>query len=415
MARVPLRGPGGALPRPTQLRRRAARPRHRRARTRPPLSPLTRRDRLDLRRPARPRQPDREPPCRGPRPRPGQPRPAPRPEQPVARRLLVRRASGGRRRRADDAAASPQGAHHDRRDRPLRPRYLRRPLRRRPRCGRASRPPHPHLRRRRGGRPDPHGHRQVLRLHPCRDRGRRRRNARLHLRHDRQAQGDDALPPRRARQRGHVLALRPQADDRRCLHRHAAHRLHLRPRRPRRLPAEGRREHPAHREGHPRPARRPHRGPRRDHLLHRAHCLPRHHRLRQGATDPHPAPGRLGRRAPSRRDVARLQGGHRRRAHRRDRLDRDCSTSSSARRTSRSARDRPASRSRGTAPRSSTGSATTSPTASRDVWRSRDRRAAAISPTSARRRMSTTDGTSPATPSSATPTATSGIRPAATT
>ena len=135
----------------------------------------------------------------------------------------------------------------------------------------------------------------------------------------------------------------------------------------------------------------------------------------KAATDPHAAPGasrpastfpsRRG--TPSRRPPASSSstGSARRR----------CSTSSSARPTRRSARDRPASRSRATAPRSSTSSATTSPTASRAVWRSRDRRAAGISPTSARRRTSRTAGTSPATPSSATPTATSGTRPAATT
>ena len=70
-----------------------------------------------------------------------------------------------------------------------------------------------------------------------RDRGRRRRAAGLHLRHDRPAQGDHALPPRRAGQRRHVLPPRAAADRGRRVHRHAAAGVHVRARRARGLPA----------------------------------------------------------------------------------------------------------------------------------------------------------------------------------
>ena len=88
---------------------------------------------------------------------------------------------------------------------------MRPPVPRRPRQGRARQPAHASRYGggelgRVGGRPRTRGVRRR------RDRRRRRRAAGLHLRHDRQAQGDHALPPRRARHRRHVLPARAQAD-----------------------------------------------------------------------------------------------------------------------------------------------------------------------------------------------------------
>ena len=63
------------------------------------------------------------------------------------------------------------------------------------------------------------------------DRARRRRAARLHLRHHRRAQGDHAFPSRSADHRRRLCQGNSQRDARRHFRRLAAARLHLRPRR----------------------------------------------------------------------------------------------------------------------------------------------------------------------------------------
>ena len=70
-------------------------------------------------------------------------------------------------------------------------------------------------------------------------RRRRRGDDRVHLGHDRPAQGGHALPSRPARDRGHVLRPRAQAARRRHLHRHPAAGVHLRARRAAGVPAAG--------------------------------------------------------------------------------------------------------------------------------------------------------------------------------
>ena len=67
--------------------------------------------------------------------------------------------------------------------------------------------------------------------------------------HHRAAEGDHALPPRRARERRHVLPSCAQAHRRRRLHRHPSAGLHVRARWTRRVPASRRRLDAADREG----------------------------------------------------------------------------------------------------------------------------------------------------------------------
>ena len=95
-------------------------------------------------------------------------------------------------------------------------------------------------------------------FHRLRHRKRRRLPDRLHLRHHRRAEGHDAFPPRHA---GDLRQLRQACAARRAvrpLHRLAAARLHLRPRRPRAVSAPHRRIDRAAGAGRARPT------PRRD-------------------------------------------------------------------------------------------------------------------------------------------------------
>ena len=294
------------------------------------------------------------------------------------------------------------------------------PLHRRPRGGGESRTCDPHDLRRRPAPADDLdalAERQARRLRQRRHRRRRRLDARLHLRHDRPAQGDDALPPRRARQRRHLLALRPQA------------------RRPTTSsPAPRRSPSPSASAGwsSSRCASAP---PRllvekatpdqladliEEHGVTVCFTAPTAYRAmiasRQGDTARTRCAGRSRPAstcpAPPGRPSARPPASSSSTASARRR----CCTSSS-----RPADDdiRPGSTGRPVpgyrAKVVDESTATRCPTASRAAWRCRDRPAAATSPTSASRSTSRTAGTSPATPSSATPTATSGTRPAATT
>ena len=144
----------------------------------------------------------------------------------------------------------------------------------------------------------------------------------LHVRHDREAQGDPAhlrrLPdPGRL----HVQQrVRPQARDRRVLV-HRRHRLGHRAL-VHRLRAAGQRRHPADLRGHaghpaPRPVLGDHREAQGDDPVHRAHRDPHVHevgRRPSGRVRPvEPAAARLGRRADQPGGVDVVPGGHRRR------------------------------------------------------------------------------------------------------
>ena len=87
----------------------------------------------------------------------------------------------------------------------------------------------PILVRRRAGFARRAGAQAAAVVHQRRHRGRRRRADRLHLGHHRQAEGHDALPPRRDRDVRLLPALVPRHAQGRHLLRHAAARLHLRP------------------------------------------------------------------------------------------------------------------------------------------------------------------------------------------
>ena len=137
----------------------------------------------------------------GRRPRPGarQPGAAARAEHAVAGRLL---AGGDHRRRRAVATMPllrPGELRVDRRDHPARAGAVRRPVHRRS-DRRAARPADRHLRP-----ADDLADRRHRAVRGGRDRGRRRRAARGHLRHHRRAEDHRALPPRRAGDRGHVL------------------------------------------------------------------------------------------------------------------------------------------------------------------------------------------------------------------
>ena len=101
-------------------------------------------------------------------------------------------------------------------------------------------------------------------------------------------------------------------------------------------------------------ARRPHGVPRRHRVLHRADGLPRDaHRRARGATHVAPAGG-VGRRASAGEHLAGVQGGDRRRDHRRHRLDRDAAHLHLRRPTTTSGRARRVGPCPGSSPRSST-------------------------------------------------------------
>ena len=185
--------------------------------------------------------------------RAGQPRAAARGQQADARRLLVRGDEGGRHRGGDDAAAARQGAVADHRQgarsawrfATRAARRARSARRRRCRCCAARRV----FRRRlaagaRGADGAPAG-----RLRQRRHRRRRHLPARLHLGHDRPAEGDDALPSRRDGVVRLLAAARAARRRRRRLHRQPAARLHLRARRAAAVPDAHRRLDGAAREG----------------------------------------------------------------------------------------------------------------------------------------------------------------------
>ena len=401
------------LRRPVELRLGAARRDHRPAGTGPAVPAHPRRRGVELRRPARAGEPDRARPGRRPRPGAGQPGAAARVQRAVAGRVLVRRAEGRRRRGDHDAAAARRRAGHDGADVPAGGRPVRRAADRGPAEGGHPGPPDGDLRRRGRPRGAPGG--GAGRLRRRRHRGRRRRPAGLHLRHDGAAEGDHALPPRRAGHRRHVLRAPAAPASRRRVHRVAADRLHLRARRPGGVPAAGRRERAAAGEGDAGPARRRDRAARRHRAVHRTDGL-------QG--DPRRGRREQARRGPSRRLRGRgtagsgLAGGargHRIADHRRDRGDRDAAHLHRRRRRRHPPRARRGARSPGTPPPSWTTTADPSPTERRGTSPSAGRPGAATWAGTGRRSTSGTAGTSPATPTCATPRATSTTRPAPTT
>ena len=136
-----------------------------------------------------------------------------------------------------------------------------------------------------------------VRFEAVRDRPRRRRAARLHLGHDRRAEGDDAFPPRPADHRRRLREGSARRHARRRVRRLAAARLHLRARRARDLPAALRRGGDAARERDAAEHGRDHRDLQGDDQLHRADRLSRHARRDgQGRRPLVAAHRRLGRR-----------------------------------------------------------------------------------------------------------------------
>ena len=178
----------------------------RRARRGPALPALSPTRDLDLRRAAPPGQPDRPGAGRGPRAGARQPGAAARARTTrwlVACWFAVLKA-GGVVVTTMPLLRAGELAHH-RGDRRGRPGAVRPPLRRRPRrrpawtaCGSSATAAARDL--------DDLAASEGRHLRRRRDRRRRRGPARLHLGHHRPAQGDHALPPRRARDRRHVLA-----------------------------------------------------------------------------------------------------------------------------------------------------------------------------------------------------------------
>ena len=107
------------------------------------------------------------------------------------------------------------------------------------------------------------------------NRTRRRRAARIHVRHDRRAQGDRPLPSRSADHRRRLREGSAASDAAGHLRRLAAAGVHLRPGRPRHLPAALRRDRDASRERVARQHDRHHRNLQGDDQLHVADRLPR--------------------------------------------------------------------------------------------------------------------------------------------
>ena len=256
---------------------------------------------------------------------------------------------------------------------------------------------------------------QVGRVRRRRHRRRRRRPARVHLGDHRPAQGDHALPPRRAGDRRHLLGARAAPGAGRRLHRLPADRVHLRPRRPGGVPTPRGRERAAAGEGDAGPAGGRGRETRGHGRVHRADRLqgdPRRRRRRQARRRP---PRRLRGRGPAGVGVAGRARGHRTADHRRHRRDRDAAHLHLVRRRRHPPRlDRPrGARLHRRRPRRRR--AARCPTAPPAASPSAVPPAAATSAGTGRRSTSARAGTSPATPTSATPTATSTTRRAPTT
>ena len=144
-------------------------------------------------------------PRRRVRRRAGQPGAAARPEHPVAGRLLAGRAEGGRRRRRHHAAAARRRAHRHRRHRARRPRAVRRALRRRPAAADLGAAPDGAVRRGRARRTCCSACRIAARRFTAVDTA-ADDVALLAFTSGTTgpAEGDDALPPRRARHRRHL-------------------------------------------------------------------------------------------------------------------------------------------------------------------------------------------------------------------
>jgi hypothetical protein len=153
---------------------------------------------------------------------------------------------------------------------------------------------------------------------------RRHRDAGLHLRHHRQAQGRRAHPPRRAGRLRSLAAPRAARHAGRHRGRQPAAGLHLRPRRPAGVPDVGRRVGLLSRGAvHARVAGAHDQRGRRHHLLHRAHLLPPGRALRARAGRRQAAHQRQRRRRPARRDAPAVEAGQRHRDAGRHRRHRD--------------------------------------------------------------------------------------------
>ncbi len=151
---------------------------------------------------------------------------------------------------------------------------------------------------------------------------------RLHLRHHRPAEGDDAFPPRPDRGLPLLPAACAARHARRHLHRQPAAGLHLRPRRADAVSDAHRRGDRAAREGVAGGAGRCDRRVRRHGAVHRADLVPRDGRAgarapHLGAARRHAAQVRLGRRGAAGGHPRAVARRHRHRADRRHRLDRD--------------------------------------------------------------------------------------------
>ena len=279
-------------PGPAQRRRRAAEPDDRGRRRRPALPALAGGD-LDLRRRGQARRPDRRGAHRGSWPGARQPGTAAR-----ARTTRGWRRAGSAcsrpaasrwpRCRCCAPPSSPASATSRRSGSPCA--ITGSP----PTCARR---PFPDLRIVEFGGADPGDLTQLAAVQAGRVRlgpdGRRRRgDDRLHVRHDRQAEGRHALPPRPARGGRHVLRARAEARAGRPVRRDAAAGVHFRPRRAAAVPAAGRRGHPAAGEGDPGRTGRRHRRARRDRAVHRADRVPGDARGGQGRPAARPAQAR---------------------------------------------------------------------------------------------------------------------------
>ena len=246
--------------------------------------------------------------------------------------------------------------------------------------------------------------------------GRRHGAHRVHLGHDRPAEGNDALSSRRDGGMRLLAALDAARIARRSVHRQPAARVHVRAGRPPALPAVDRSGDAARRAAVARSAVAGRREASRHRARHGAHVVPRDGGAKPTRHDLSSlAQVRVGGRGAAGGDAATVEGGDGHRDHRRHRRDRDAAHLHLARRGARQARRdgqadpglrrlrdgrRPASRCR---------------RARSAFSRSRGPPAAAISPTSGSRRTSRAAGTTPAMLISSTPTATSSIRPAPTT
>ncbi len=216
----------------------------------------------------------------------GQPGAAALDQQADARGLLVRGDEGRRHRRRHHADAARQGAEADRREGPGRFRALRPEASRRSRdaaAGDAGAAAHRLLRRPLARRPRGADGAPRRAVRQRRHRGRRHLPARLHLRHHRPAEGDDALPSRRDGELRLLSEARAARRRERRLHRQPAARLHLRPGRADPVSDGRRRLDGAAREGRAERAARGAGRPSRHRALHRADLVSRHGRGGEGA------------------------------------------------------------------------------------------------------------------------------------